>query len=71
MTDTAAPLRILYVDDDEMALTLTQLQLLKEGIYTETTTDALEAVSILSTQPIDLILLDSVMPTIDGVEFCI
>lgn len=69
MTDTAAPLRVLYVDDDEMALTLTQLQLLKAGIHTETTTDALEAVGILSTQPIDLILLDSVMPTIDGVEF--
>lgn len=69
MTETAAPLRILYIDDDEMALTLTQLQLLQEGIHTEVTTDVLEAVSILSTEPIDLILLDSVMPTIDGVEF--
>lgn len=69
MIETAAPLRILYIDDDEMALTLTQLQLLQVGIQTEATTDALEAVSILSTQPIDLILLDSVMPTIDGVEF--
>ena len=52
-----------------MALTLTQLQLLREGIHTETTSDALEAVSILTTQELDLILLDSVMPSIDGVEF--
>lgn len=69
MPDTNAPLRVLYIDDDEMALTLTQLQLIKAGIHAETTTDALEAVSILSTESIDLILLDSVMPTIDGVEF--
>ena len=49
-----------------MALTLTQLQLIKAGIHAEATTDALEAVSILSTESVDLILLDSVMPTIDG-----
>ena len=69
MSDTTASLRILYLDDDQMALTLTQLQLVKEGIHTETTSDALEAVSILTTQELDLILLDSVMPSIDGVEF--
>ena len=69
MSDTTAPLRVLYLDDDQMALTLTQLQLVREGIHTETTCDALEAVSILTTQELDLILLDSVMPSIDGVEF--
>ncbi|MDG1382012.1 MAG: response regulator, partial [Flavobacteriales bacterium] len=58
-------MRILYVDDDEMALTLTQCQFLREGIHTETTSDVVEAVSFLTTQPLDLILLDSVMPTID------
>lgn len=63
------PLRILYIDDDEICLTLTQLQLIRADIHTETTTDALEAVGILSTQDLDLILLDSVMPTIDGLEF--
>ena len=62
-------MRILYVDDDEMALTLTQCQFLREGIHTETTSDVVEAVSFLTTQPLDLILLDSVMPTIDGVDF--
>lgn len=69
MSNTIAPLRVLYLDDDQMALTLTQLQLVQEGIHTETTSDALEAVSILTTQKLDLILLDSVMPSIDGVEF--
>ena len=68
MSHPLSPLRVLYIDDDDMALTLTQLQLLKEGIQTETTSDALEAVGILSTQDLDLILLDSVMPAIDGVE---
>ena len=69
MTDHSAPLRVLYVDDDEMALTLTQLQLIKAGVHTEATSDPLEAITILSTEPIDVILLDSVMPNIDGLEF--
>lgn len=63
------PLRVLYIDDDEMALTITQLQLSRAGIHMEATSDALEAVSIITSQELDLILLDSVMPTIDGVEF--
>lgn len=69
MPHRTTPLRVLYVDDDEMALTLTQMQLLRNGIHTEATSDALEAVGILASQDLDLILLDSVMPTIDGVEF--
>ena len=69
MTKRSGPLRVLYVDDDEMALTLTQLQLLNAGMVTEATSDTLEAVGMLATEELDLILLDSVMPTIDGVEF--
>jgi len=69
MSSPTPPLRVLYIDDDEMALTLTQLQLLRNGIHTEATSDVLEAVSILASQELDLILLDSVMPSIDGVEF--
>lgn len=69
MTNASRPLRVLYVDDDEMALTLTQLQLLNAGMVAEATSDTLEAVGMLATEELDLILLDSVMPTIDGVEF--
>ena len=69
MTQRSGPLRVLYVDDDEMALTLTQLQLLNAGMVAEATSDILEAVGTLATETLDLILLDSVMPTIDGVEF--
>ena len=69
MANRINPLRVLYIDDDEMALTLTQLQLLKAGIHMEATSDALEAVGILASQELDLVLLDSVMPTIDGIEF--
>ena len=69
MATTIQPLRVLYIDDDEMALTMTQLQLLKAGIHMEATSDALEAVGIMATQELDLVLLDSVMPTIDGIEF--
>lgn len=63
------PLSVLYIDDDEMALTITQMQLMRAGIHMEVSSDALEAVGILTSQELDLVLLDSVMPTIDGVEF--
>lgn len=69
MSEEQEPLNVLYLDDDQMALTLTQLQLLKAGIHTEATSDALEAVSILATEHIDMVLLDSVMPNINGTEF--
>ncbi len=69
MLSSDYPLSVLYIDDDEMALTITQLQLLNAGIHMEATSDALEAVGIMTSQELDLILLDSVMPTIDGVEF--
>ena len=69
MTKRSGPLRVLSVDDDEMALPLTQLQLLNAGMVAEATSDILEAVGTLATEDLDLILLDSVMPTIDGVEF--
>lgn len=69
MSDLIQPLRVLYIDDDEMALTLTQMQLFRAGIEMEATSEVLEAVGMLTSQDLDLILLDSVMPTIDGVEF--
>ena len=69
MATTIQPLRVLFIDDDEMALTMTQLQLLKAGMHMAATSDALEAVGIMATQELDLVLLDSVMPTIDGIEF--
>lgn len=69
MDTTDQHLRVLYIDDDEMALTITQIQLMRAGIDVEVTSDALEAVGIMASQGLDLILLDSVMPTIDGVEF--
>ena len=50
MATTIQPLRVLYIDDDEMALTMTQLQLLKAGIHMEATSDALEA-CLLYTSP--------------------
>ena len=33
MTTPTQPLRVLYMDDDEMALTMTQLQLMRAGIH--------------------------------------
>jgi DNA-binding response OmpR family regulator len=64
-----APVHILYIDDDEVALVATQLQLMRDGIRVETTAYPLEGISILACQPVDLVVIDVMMPEIDGLDF--
>ncbi len=61
--------RILVVDDgDDVRYTITQY-ILKPNAYDYLEAkDGLEALAILRTQPVDLILLDLQMPRMDGLE---
>ena len=63
------PLHVLYIDDDEVALVTAQLQLMRDGIQAETTAYPLEGISILASQDIDLVVIDVMMPAIDGLDF--
>lgn len=62
--------KILLVDDEQDILEFISYNLKKEGYEIETTTSGLEALDLaLSFKP-DLIILDIMMPNIDGIETC-
>ncbi|HLC02873.1 MAG TPA: response regulator transcription factor [Anaerolineales bacterium] len=62
--------RILIVDDDETTLDLLSMQLQSEGYQVETASGGAEALEFIRRQVPDLILLDLLMPGIDGLEVC-
>jgi two-component system, OmpR family, KDP operon response regulator KdpE len=62
--------RILIVDDEPRYLRLLEANLRTEGYEVATAQDGVQAVDIFSSQPIDLILLDIMMPRMDGFSTC-
>ncbi len=64
------PKRILIVDDEPRYLRLLEANLKTEGYAVVTAADGLQAVDVFSAQPVDLILLDIMMPHMDGFAAC-
>lgn len=62
--------RILIVDDDEKIQNLISIYLKNEGYMTLEAGDALEALKILGKGDVDLIMLDIMMPDMNGIEAC-
>jgi two-component system KDP operon response regulator KdpE len=62
--------RVLIVDDDIAVLKFLRANLQAEGYETLTATDGAEALQIIEKEPLDLIILDILMPTMDGFEVC-
>ena len=65
-----APPRILITDDQPMNVDILQSRLAVHGYEILTATDGEEAVAIARAQLPDLILLDIMMPKMDGIEVC-
>ncbi|GAB4375951.1 MAG: response regulator transcription factor [Salibacteraceae bacterium] len=63
--------RILVVDDEQDILEFLSYNLTKEGARVYTASNGLEAIAIARSKKPDLILLDVMMPEMDGVETCI
>jgi DNA-binding response OmpR family regulator len=61
---------ILLVDDDPDIRFLMKLILQKEGFTVFFAENGRQALDLWQRQPVDLILLDVVMPSLDGFEFC-
>ncbi len=61
---------VLVVDDDTSMRLLARLSLEKEGCEVEEAEDGLKALSMLETLKPDLILLDVLMPEMNGFEVC-
>lgn len=62
--------RILIVDDDKNICELLRLYLEKEGYETNIAYDGEKAMEIYDSQHFDLVLLDVMMPRVDGWEAC-
>jgi two-component system response regulator AtoC len=59
---------ILAVDDEDVNLELLKRVLPRQGYYVDTASDGAAAITMLQTLPFDLILLDIMMPNVDGIE---
>ena len=64
------PPRILLVDDEQSVQTLLAYPLRKEGYEVVPALDGLEALNRASNQTFDLIVLDVMLPKVDGFEVC-
>jgi two-component system alkaline phosphatase synthesis response regulator PhoP len=62
--------RILIVDDEEDILELVRYNLQKEGYHTTTAKSAEDAQQLIKTEPPDLIVLDLMLPGMDGLDLC-
>jgi diguanylate cyclase (GGDEF)-like protein len=62
--------RILVVDDEEHIRKIVKFQLEKAGYTVDTAEDGLKALKAVEESPPDLILLDLMMPNMDGYEVC-
>ncbi|MBT2623896.1 response regulator transcription factor [Bacillus sp. HU-1818] len=62
--------KILVVDDEESIVTLLQYNLERSGYEVVTASDGEEALKQAETEKPDLIVLDVMLPKLDGIEVC-
>ena len=70
MKDNAPAKKILIVDDEPDILEFLQYNLKKEGYLVVTANDGRQAIGVAEREKPDLIILDIMMPELDGVETC-
>ncbi|MCX6078834.1 MAG: response regulator transcription factor [Chloroflexi bacterium] len=62
--------KILIVDDEPRYLRLLEANLRSDGYDVISAADGLQAVEVFSSDPVDLILMDVMMPNLDGFAAC-
>ena len=70
MKAAPTPPTILVVDDDAASGDIVSRLLVREGYATRVATSGVECLRILRTERIDLLLLDVMMPGMDGLQVC-
>lgn len=63
-------MRILIVDDEKPIVTLLKYNIEKAGITTDVAYDGIEAIKMVKKSNYDLIILDLMLPGMDGMEVC-
>ena len=69
-TDGGGKRTVLVVDDEEDVCELVEFQLEKEGFRVEWVTNPLEAIGLARDLEPDLVILDVMMPDLDGFRLC-
>ena len=59
---------ILVVDDDDPIRRLIELELKDDGYQVMTASNAMDALKLVQSEPLDLVILDIRMPGMDGLE---
>ncbi len=62
--------KLLVVDDDSNIRELLKLLLKREGFEIHEASDGIEALKLLKTVKVDLVILDIMMPNMDGWQLC-
>ncbi len=62
--------RILIIEDDPVGLELMEYALQDQGYETQTTPNGLKGVSLARDHELDLVVLDVMLPGLDGFEVC-
>lgn len=70
MINNSAQRSVIVVDDDPAILDLVEMVLDEEGYTVRTASNGLEALDLLQSQQPSLVLLDLMMPVMDGWTFC-
>ena len=63
-------MRVLVVDDEKLLVKGIKFNLENDGYEVLTGSDGQQALDIAASQPVDLIILDVMMPNMDGLEAC-
>ena len=70
MKDKTKPPTVLVVDDDSGSGDIVARLLAREGYGTRVARSGIECLQVLRAEPIDLVLLDVMMPGMDGLQVC-
>ena len=68
--ESIPPMRVLVVDDDPPSIKMTSFLLQEEGYTVLTATNGQEALRKVEQESPDLVILDVMMPHMDGLEVC-
>ncbi|HEX9039510.1 MAG TPA: response regulator transcription factor [Trebonia sp.] len=70
MTELAIPTRVLIIEDDPNIVDLIRANLAVRGFDTLVSSDGSKALALLETEQPDMVLLDLMLPEVDGFELC-
>jgi len=70
VTDPTIPTRVLIIEDDPNIVDLIRANLAVRGFDTLVSSDGSKALAMLETEQPDMVLLDLMLPELDGFELC-